>query len=424
MNFQKILIFGNGISIKYSKNHYDSKILCEKFYTSIKQKFNSWNNILKEDLSELICEEKWNIMIKKINKFIDDTKKDENWNKKINEQLFWHIFEKFCLICENYIINNNSQDDSENSDQTYQMEHSKFKKIYEYVINGKNLYSTNILLKKLFQKIYWNIIYICNEIICIDDEKKIPILILYHKNFINLLEENEYYKIITTNYYLGVPDIDINNKKIKSKYKINSTGSSKSTISTKILENIKFMHGRIILNSDYINKWQKNDSSFEPTKAIVIQKNQCGSYSKPLNIISFGKTYRDKIFLNKLIPGINILDIENLLSKPNNKKIIDIVGLSTIADEDMLKKFFSHSNVEKINIYYHSNCNENECKNGSGNCDKHDYEKLINEWEEKESTIDKKGRINLIPNKEFFKWEKELKNNEVPDVSKEKVKLW
>ncbi len=304
-------------------------------------------------------------------------------------------------------------------------------KIFELFLKKehKSIFNENIFnelikiydIKNYIEKFYEKIIevfkgeysFIIGSIclsICFDSKKNDFINLDYEKDFENKLK-NHYDNIYTTNYYLG----KINNHSINFCLETNCNN---------ICKKIKFLHGKIqlcelrklvkyiqlkkeakILKEYFGNGIEKNEEYFNEFKEDK-DKNEIYRNLFHFNLlhqikwkILFGENLKHKEFLNKLL-DLNY-DFTSFKLDENKTYKLDIVGLSTLADEVLLKNIFEKKNINEINVFYHTNK------------DKEDYINLINKLDIKSTNqkqIDNEHIlfsyenkiINLIKDEVFF----------------------
>ncbi len=287
---KKILIFGNGISMKYAPYEYSYEVVKEKFIEGL-------NIIYQREISgHLIDYPEFMVFLNEI------------LRKEFHEGTFFEIYKKICIemlknkyggIRDYRIIGYSSPEEFWNI-------------CYETIKN--NLEG---ILGSYFYHIFGWAYKMLDFAICrsltINKDYNNWIEIKYENNFVEYLSTYSY--IYTTNYY-------VDKKNIK--------------------HNVNYLHGQIMKNIDkFLNE---SNSKFK----IEHQK----GYEFLNSNILYGGSYEDKIFMNSVLHWTlnTILKRKEIdFIKINDKFVVDIIGLSTEGDKHIIKEI--GTTAEQINIF-------------------------------------------------------------------------
>lgn len=299
----KILIFGNGISIEYTNNLYNNKVMKERFEKFLNYTIENDINQNKIVFSGTISNELKNILL-----------------KPFNESTFFEIYKLICLkkIKAYNQLNNIVEID----------EIEVWNNYYESIVkNDESLLDDSY--KYIFETSYLSIATAIALTICINDNFDNWIKINYENSFLNHLYT--YDKVYTTNYYVDN------------------------------LENISFLHGKIELKDK--NEFNL-PTRFDRRK--IITKIISDSLLRTNSQILFGSNYYDKVFLRTVLvfshvnslsikrfhPCFNNPEFNNKYNNFLNDSEVDIVGLSTEGDKHIIEVIKNKCKV--INIYCNS----------------------------------------------------------------------
>ena len=291
----KILIFGNGISLRYAKKEYSYEKLIKKFTdglnTQIRLKTTSHESIL--NLFEF---SDW------YNEIIKDS-------SNFNESFFFEIYKKIVLL----MFEKKYGGISDYREYGYIKSSQIWDKCY-LAIQEK---SEENFINNLMFPFKWShelITYSISRSVAIDEENKNWIDIKYSDSFLKHLQI--YKNIYTTNYYLG----NLEN----------------------FFENIEYLHGKI-----------NRTSSASLESNIFERKNTIGNEFRARQAILFGNNYEDKVFLNSVLKwGQNLKKISPIQEYDFLKCEVDVVGLSVQGDLDLIINIINKS--PKVNIFCHT----------------------------------------------------------------------
>lgn len=318
---KKILIFGNGISLRYNYEEYNYKSLAQKFNEGIETSIKL--NISNQDLNN----EDFKIFYERFKK--------NSFN--FNEGFFFNVFRNlFYSIFIKRILNNERLNSFVDSEDVWD-------RCYESITtNSEEAFVDH--LNELFKSSYQSILYSIQRSVSIDIQNKEWIYIDYPPIFLNNL--NSYNIIYTTNYYLGHLNKHHNN--------------------------IHYLHGEVLRLSD--NSLVSKNFKREQTIGGEFPNSHSIFNSK----ILFGETYEDKIFLNSILNWNRILKrIPPAKNFDFSGSDVDIIGLSTEGDKDLIKEIINQAN--SVKVYYHT----------------------IKDKEEWEKIISKKENCELLPDLEY-----------------------
>ncbi|MGL5438354.1 MAG: hypothetical protein ACRDA7_01315 [Metamycoplasmataceae bacterium] len=342
------LIFGNGVSIRFSKkfyleneekNEYSWEMIAEKFISGIDDTIelcsNSYPDVYKKSTLD------------KINEYYDLNKNN------VNESFLWDIFK--IIVINNIETKIGSRDYLKFNYKTPEEIWNKTIKIIGENIPYKRF--SNFCFN--FSRAYYSMMYALARSICINYDRNEYIKIIYSENWIKKMEEYNY--VYTTNYFVGT------NKEIKNK--------------------IIFLHGKFENSLESLNQGTLDANDVKTQEFLNIE------YSN----ILFGRNYEDKVILNSMLNWFrnpNLIKKVEIIKENIESNIFDVVGLSVEGDKDFFKYLIMRG--ETINIFYHSkkdkknwtNFIKEEFKNNK------DIKDIIGE------SIDSK-KINIVPDTLF-----------------------
>ncbi|MGL6124868.1 MAG: hypothetical protein ACRC1F_00035, partial [Metamycoplasmataceae bacterium] len=328
---KKVLIFGNGISLRYTNGEYDYESLIKKFNHGFEwdQKFEEKRELVKKNFSgDYYDQEK---------KLLDSYSKFTENENEFNEKYFFEIYKLlFELEFENHKKRIETLQEFENPDKLWD-------ECYKIIKNKEESPIMASVYLSYFQSSYWKMRYGICRAVALDIDFKNWIKIFYSDAFIENIVT--YDNIYTTNYYTD--NLEDHVKHVK----------------------IEYLHGNVDIKF-------KNLCEGGRFSRIATE----GDEFYPSTNLLFGGEYQDKVFLNSIINCREELkEIKPSETFDFVDCEVDIVGLSTEGDIDIIKKVMSQA--KKVTIYYHFDDKNPDNKENLDN--KKSWEELIANEESK-----------------------------------------
>lgn len=295
----KILLFGNGVALRFKYEEYNYESLITKFL---------------EGLETSVAIGKQGNAFLTTNKLIEEIKKLALDKDNLNESFIFSVFKMVFIT----MIDSHSLSTPSITQMGFLSAENFWEVIYNKLCNSNETttFGLNQSFGSYFTWSYAAISYALARAISINKENDSYISINYSDTFINYLKS--YNKIITTNYYTGIA-------------------------------NVTYLHGELKI---------RNEKEFKFLQPGLERKHTLGQEFNESIGVAFkmlvGNTYNDKVFMNSVInwndPLTKKPPQDSILISPDDE--FDIVGMSTQGDTDLFMKIFMRA--KKINIYVHT----------------------------------------------------------------------